>query len=100
MRRNLFVLFLLTTFVFQSVAFAQAPAVKISDKEKKVVEGVTAEQMSAYLHFIASDEMEGRDTPSRGLDTTARFIAMNLSSCACAVAILTTRVTRPSRTSA
>jgi Zn-dependent M28 family amino/carboxypeptidase len=31
-----------------------------------------------YLYFIASDEMEGRDTPSRGLDTTAKFIAMNL----------------------
>ncbi|MEO7971185.1 MAG: M20/M25/M40 family metallo-hydrolase, partial [bacterium] len=32
-----------------------------------------------YLSFIASDEMEGRDTPSRGLDTTAKFLAMNLS---------------------
>jgi len=36
-------------------------------------------QMRAYLSFIASDEMEGRDTPSRGLDTTAKFIAMNLT---------------------
>jgi hypothetical protein len=35
--------------------------------------------MSDYLYFIASDEMEGRDTPSRGLDTVAKFIAMNLS---------------------
>jgi hypothetical protein len=35
--------------------------------------------MRAFLTFIASDEMEGRDTPSRGLDTTAKFIAMNLS---------------------
>ena len=35
--------------------------------------------MKDYLSFIASDEMEGRDTPSRGLDTTAKFIAMNLS---------------------
>jgi hypothetical protein len=41
-------------------------------------EGITAEQLKSYLYFIASDEMEGRDTPSRGLDTTARFIAMNL----------------------
>ncbi len=32
-----------------------------------------------YLTFIASDEMEGRDTPSRGLDTTAKFLAMNLA---------------------
>ena len=43
------------------------------------VEIINAEQMSAYLSFIASDEMEGRDTPSRGLDTTAKFLALNLS---------------------
>jgi hypothetical protein len=79
MKRNLFAFLLLTTFVFQSVAFAQAPAVKISADEKKYAEGITAKQLSDYLHFIASDEMEGRDTPSRGLDTTAKFIAMNLS---------------------
>lgn len=40
---------------------------------------ITAAQMRDYLTFIASDEMEGRDTPSRGLDTTAKFLAMNLS---------------------
>src|SRR2546425_7122946 len=40
---------------------------------------ITAAQLRDYLTFIASDEMEGRDTPSRGLDTTAKFIAMNLS---------------------
>jgi hypothetical protein len=39
---------------------------------------ITAAQLKNYLYFIASDEMEGRDTPSRGLDTTAKFIAMNL----------------------
>ncbi len=43
------------------------------------VDQITAAQMRAYLSFIASDEMEGRDTPSRGLDTTAKFIAMNLT---------------------
>jgi hypothetical protein len=42
------------------------------------VEAITAAQLRSYLTFIASDEMEGRDTPSRGLDTTAKFIAMNL----------------------
>ena len=43
------------------------------------VDQITAAQMRAFLTFIASDEMEGRDTPSRGLDTTAQFIAMNLT---------------------
>jgi Zn-dependent M28 family amino/carboxypeptidase len=40
---------------------------------------ISAAQLRAYLTFIASDEMEGRDTPSRGLDTVAKFIAMNLT---------------------
>jgi Zn-dependent M28 family amino/carboxypeptidase len=40
---------------------------------------ITAAEMRDYLTFIASDEMEGRDTPSRGLDTTARFLAMELA---------------------
>jgi hypothetical protein len=40
---------------------------------------ITAAQLRTYLSFIASDEMEGRDTPSRGLDTVAKFIALNLT---------------------
>ncbi len=40
---------------------------------------ITAEQLRDYLFFIASDEMEGRRAPSRGLDLTAKFLAMNLS---------------------
>src|SRR5687767_3203641 len=40
---------------------------------------ITTAQLRDYLSFIAADEMEGRDTPSRGLDTIAKFIAMNLS---------------------
>src|SRR5437016_6672557 len=40
---------------------------------------ISAAQLRTYLSFIASDEMEGRDTPSRGLDTVAKFIALNLT---------------------
>src|ERR1700674_593195 len=43
------------------------------------VDTISADQLRNYLYFIASDEMEGRDTPSRGLDTTAKFIAMNVT---------------------
>src|SRR5260370_17653131 len=39
---------------------------------------ISAAQMRDYLFFIASDEMDGRDTPSPGLDITAKFIALNL----------------------
>ena len=42
-------------------------------------DSITAEQLKDYLTFVASDEMEGRDTPSRGLDTTAKYIASQLS---------------------
>jgi hypothetical protein len=80
MKRNILAFLLIAVFAAQA-AFGQAaaPAVKITPSEKKLAEGVTAKQLSDYLHFVASDAMEGRDTPSRGLDTTAEFIKMNLS---------------------
>src|SRR5882762_7462038 len=43
----------------------------------RAVYTISAEQLRTYLSFIASDEMEGRDTPSRGLDTVAKFIALS-----------------------
>jgi Zn-dependent M28 family amino/carboxypeptidase len=43
------------------------------------IEGITAAQMKDYLTFIASDELEGRDTPSRGLDIAALYLATNLA---------------------
>jgi len=79
MRRTFFSLILLTAFVLNSAIFGQVN-VTVTPAEKKIAEGVTADQMRNYLYFVASDEMEGRDTPSRGLDTTAKFIAMNLKS--------------------
>ena len=41
-------------------------------------DGITAAQLRSYLEFIASDELEGRDTPSRGLDIAAMYIAQHL----------------------
>ncbi len=40
---------------------------------------ITRNQLRAYLTFIADDALEGRDTPSRGLDIAARFLAANLA---------------------
>ncbi len=68
-----------------SFSFAQAPrkssakAVPVSLASQRGVDTINAAELKDYLSFIASDEMEGRDTPSRGLDTTAKFLAMNLS---------------------
>jgi Zn-dependent M28 family amino/carboxypeptidase len=51
----------------------------VSLASQRGVDAITAAQMKDYLSFIASDLMEGRDTPSRGLDITAQFLATNLS---------------------
>ncbi|MCA1557201.1 MAG: M20/M25/M40 family metallo-hydrolase [Acidobacteria bacterium] len=56
-----------------------AAASSTSAAGRRAAESITAAQLKDYLSFVASDEMEGRDTPSRGLDTTAKFIALNLS---------------------
>src|SRR5215204_250873 len=75
MRRTFFA-FLLTLTLLGSAGFAQA--VRVSAIERKIASAITADQLSNYLHFVASDAMEGRDTPSRGLDVTAEFLKMNL----------------------
>lgn len=56
------------------------PAAKPSTPSFGNVDGISAKQLREYLTFIASDELEGRDTPSRGLDIAAMFIAQHLSS--------------------
>jgi Zn-dependent M28 family amino/carboxypeptidase len=86
MRRFLIALVLTSLLVAD---FSATHAQRASNKTKKGaaasvtaqrgVDTITAAQLKDYLTFIASDEMEGRDTPSRGLDTTAKFLAMNLS---------------------
>ena len=89
MRRLLFSIFLTSLLVLNSSALnysvnaqrrqprtqrtaASLPAQRGADK-------ITANQLRDYLTFIASDALEGRDTPSRGLDTAAQFLAVNLS---------------------
>ena len=76
--------FLFTLIIITSLANLQfnAPAQRKISKpigEFGNVEAITAAQLKDYLYFIASDEMEGRDTPSRGLNLTAKFLALNLS---------------------
>src|SRR4029434_1945626 len=81
-------LYSLIVLVALSLAFPAAFAQRKAAKPKasstaatiaaRGVDTITPAQLKNYLSFIASDEMEGRDTPSRGLDTTAKFLAMNL----------------------
>ena len=76
MRKTLFVFFLTFALLLPTAAIGQT--VKISPDERKMAEAITAEQISNYLYFVASDAMGGRDTPSYGLDVTAEFLKMNL----------------------
>jgi hypothetical protein len=56
-----------------------AVAASATTEAKAGLDAITAAQMREMLTFLAADEMEGRDTPSRGLDTAARFLAYNLA---------------------
>ncbi len=76
--KNILALFLTLAFIFPSFAAAQTAA-KAGSPARKAAEDITAAQLKDYLYFVASDEMEGRDTPSRGLDLTAKFIGTMLS---------------------
>ncbi len=76
--KNLLALILTFTFIFPSLTAAQT-ATKAKSPALKATETITAAQLKDYLYFVASDEMEGRDTPSRGLDLTAKFIGTMLS---------------------
>ncbi len=85
MRRFLTALVLASLLVTTSPAtYAQRAGAKykktaVSVTAQRGVDTISANQIRDYLTFIASDEMEGRDTPSRGLDVTAKFLAVNLS---------------------
>jgi hypothetical protein len=76
MRKHIFVTLLTIGLLLPTTLLGQT--VKITPAERKIAEGITADQLSDYLHFVASDAMGGRDTPSQGLDITAEFLKMNL----------------------
>src|SRR5688572_29431926 len=76
MRRN-FSAILFALIIFASIGIGQV--VRITPAQRKLAEAISADQIKNYLYFVASDAMEGRDTPSRGLDVTAEFLKMNLS---------------------
>ena len=42
-------------------------------------DSITEEELKIYLHFLASDELEGRNLPSRGYDIAALYIASHLA---------------------
>ena len=61
-----------------AVACGLSPNAAFAQKGEARADHITAGQMRNYLTFLSDDVFEGRDTPSRGLDTAARFFALNL----------------------
>src|SRR5262245_45989217 len=48
---------------------------KIPAHLQSVLNTISANSLRGHLSFIASDLLEGRDSPSRGLDIAAEYIA-------------------------
>lgn len=76
MRREVIIALLLALLLQPQLGLAQK---KRTEHRFGNYEMITEAQLRDYLEFIASDELEGRDTPSRGLDIAAKFIAVHLS---------------------
>jgi hypothetical protein len=47
----------------------------LTTEEKFLTSAITANELRAHVSFLASDALEGRDTPSKGLDVAAEYIA-------------------------
>lgn len=47
----------------------------LTPAEQKLVDAVRAESLRGHVSFLASDLLEGRDTPSPGLEIAAEYIA-------------------------
>lgn len=57
---------------FPALALLFLPAIT---QNGKTFESITAKSLSAHLKFLSSDFLEGRGTPSKGLDIAAEYIA-------------------------
>src|SRR3981081_1222888 len=69
MRR--FFLLAVTSLAFGSVH----PKFSITPDVQSALDRISPDSMRGNLSFLSSDLLEGRDTPSRGLDIAAEFIA-------------------------
>lgn len=48
---------------------------KLNDDSQRALESITADSLKGHVSFLASDALEGRGTPSKGLDIAAEYIA-------------------------
>src|ERR1017187_1831887 len=69
-RVALFFTFLLTLAGYGRDVLAEPPAMSsaLTGNQTAALDRITADSLRGHLSFLASDLLEGRDTPSRGLD--------------------------------
>src|SRR5438270_7787175 len=72
---NKFAPAILLLVVTVSTLSAPPPALKMTPKVRAMLNHISADSLRGHLSFIASDALEGRNTPSRGLDLAAEYIA-------------------------
>lgn len=58
-----------------AAAAAQADESRLPPEQQQLLGSISADAMRGHLSFLASDALEGRGTPSRGLDVAAEYIA-------------------------
>lgn len=76
----IFNILLLASLLCQSFAMAQTETADVKPKElsddlQAALAEITEKDVRAAIAFLASDELEGRDTPSRGLTVASSYIA-------------------------
>lgn len=70
--RHGFVVFLTSVCL---LAQSDPPKAAVAPEMQAALDGIQASDLRKHLSYIASDELEGRDSPSRGLDLAADYIA-------------------------
>src|ERR1700691_5565388 len=70
--RSLFVFFLTCVCALSQ---SQPPQADVPPEMQAALDGIRASSLRGDLSYIASDELEGRDSPSHGLDLAADYIA-------------------------
>ena len=70
---------LFTVGADQARAQSKAKAVKTAAAGYGNAEAITEEELKVYSYFLASDQLEGRNFPSRGYDTAALYVASHLA---------------------
>jgi len=63
---------ILTGLLLVCTAFS---ASSLSPEESALISGIAENTLRGHVSFLASDAMEGRDTPSKGLDIAAEYVA-------------------------